>query len=130
MAMLFAGAFEFSNGFALQVDLEQAAQRAAELALVRPPTANTTTQLAHIRTEAETVSRQPTGNVIVELYRDCNDVRQATYGTACPSGQRLADYVRVEIRGTYSRWIDWKTFRNETSGATPTVVGQANVRIR
>ena len=130
IAMLFAGAVEFSNGFGKQMDLEQAAQRAVELAVVRPPTANSTSELAHIRTEAETVSGEPTANVTVELYRECNEVKQATYGAACTSGQRQADFVRVEIQGTYSRWIDWKKFDGRTSGSTPTMRGQASARVR
>jgi Flp pilus assembly protein TadG len=130
IAMLFAGSVEFSNGFGKQMDLEQAAQRAVELAVVRPPTANSTTELAHIRTEAESVSGEPTGNVTVELYRECNDVKQSTYGAACASGQRQADFVRVEIQGTYTRWIDWKKFDGRTSGSTPTMRGQASARVR
>jgi hypothetical protein len=130
IAMLFAGSVEFSNGFGKQMDLEQAAQRAVDLAVVRPPTANSTTELAHIKTEAETVSGEPSGNVTVELFRECNEVKQATYGANCGSGQRQADFVSVEIRGTYSRWIDWKKFDGRTSGSTPTIRGQASARVR
>lgn len=127
---LIAGAVEYGRGFALQIDLEQAAQRAAELAISRPPADNTTAALAHIRTEAESVSGQPTGNVTVELYRDCNDVKKTPYGTACTAGQRSADYVKVAIQGTYTRIIDYRGFINGASSATPTVRGEATVRIR
>lgn len=130
LLMLIVGAVEYGNGFALQIDLEQAAQRAVELALVRPPTANDTTQLAHIRSEAEATSGQSTANVLVELYRDCDDVKTTPYGTACASGQRSADYVRVRIQGTYTRLLDWQKFQGGASGATPMVSGEANVRIR
>ena len=135
LLMLFAGSVEFSTGFALQVDLEQASQRAAELALARPPTANDATALAHIRNEAETVSGRSGSNVIVELYRDCItaagvSTRQNSYPATCPSGNTFADYVRVQIQGTYTRWIDYKRFVGQTSGATRNVIGQAAVRVR
>ncbi len=130
IAMLFVGSVEFSNGFGKQMDLEQGAQRAVDLAVVRPPTANSTEQLAHIRSEAEAVSGEPSGNITVELFRECNDVKQATYGANCASGQRQADFVRVEIQGTYSRWIDWRKFDGGTSGSTPTMRGQASARVR
>lgn len=129
LMMLLAGAVEFNRGFTLQVDLEQAAQRAAELAAIRKPTANTTTALAHIKNEAVTASGQPEGNVTVELYRHCNDSKTEPYGTACSGGQVSADYVSVEISGTYTRLIDWKKFAGMTSGATSTVKGQATVRM-
>ena len=130
LCMLLVGAVEFSHAFALQVDLEQAAQRAVELAVVRAPTANTTAALAHVKSEAETASGQPSANVSVELYRECNGTKQGTYGSNCASGQRQADFVSVEIRGTYARWIDWRSLAGGTSDAPPTLRGQAHARVR
>ena len=130
LAILLAGAYEYTRAFTQMNRFEQAAQRAAELALMRPPTANSTTQLAHIKTEAANASGQPESNITVELYRDCNDTRQASYSTACSSGQTSEEYVRVQVSGTYTRILDWKRFTGQTSGATPTLSAEANVRVR
>jgi Flp pilus assembly protein TadG len=130
LAMLLAGGYEYTRAFIQMSRFEQAAQRASELALMRPPTANTTAQLAHIKTEAANASGQVESNIIVELYRDCNDNRQTNYTTACGTGQVNEEYVRVQVSGTYPRTLDWRRFAGQTTGATPTLTAEANVRVR
>ncbi len=139
---LVAGAVEYSRGFALQVDLEQAAQRAAELAVARPPTANantSTTGWAHIRAEAEAAAGYPANspNVTVELYRDCSLIaspytttRATPYGTNCAGTHRTADFVRVEVRGTYTRLINFRFILGSQNSAVSVTRGQATVRVR
>jgi Flp pilus assembly protein TadG len=139
---LIAGAVEYGRGFALQVDLEQAAQRAAELARERPPTANantTTTGWAHVRAEAETAAGYPanSSNVTVELYRDCSLIaapytttRATPYGTNCATTHRAADFIRVEVRGTYTRLINFRSILGSEDSAVSVTRGQATVRLR
>jgi Flp pilus assembly protein TadG len=86
------GAVDIAQATAARYDLEQAAQRATELAMVRRP-----------RTDADTVhlvtaTGLPAANVAIELHMTCNDDPD-DYAAACEG--RAARFVEVTVKGKY-----------------------------
>ncbi len=103
LLLLMLGTIDFSQIFAARLDLEQAAQRTTDYALSVPPPSQSGTNL---RAEAMAAAGVPAQNVTVELYLECNGVRQANFFAPCPS-QIKARYVRVLIIDQVETVFDW-----------------------
>jgi len=97
------GTIDFSQIFAARIDLEQAAQRTTDFALSVPPPSQDGTLL---RAEAMAAAGVPAQNVTVELFLECNGVRQANFTATCPS-QIKARFVRVVIIDQVETVFDW-----------------------
>lgn len=103
LLLLMLGTIDFSQIFAARLDLEQAAQRTTDYALAVPPPSQNGTQL---RAEAMAAAGVPAQNVTVELYLECDGVRQTNFTATCPS-QIKARYVRVVIIDQVDTVFDW-----------------------
>ena len=131
LMLLILGTIDVSRLVASRLDLEQAAQRTADLALaVRPRTSDT----SYLVAEAMAASGQPSSNVTVELFLECAGVRQPSFTAACPAGQLRARFVSVRIRGPYTPLFDWSALANVFGGQvlppSITVTGDAVVRFQ
>lgn len=103
LLLLMLGTIDFSQIFAARLDLEQAAQRTTDLALSVPPPSQDGSVL---RREAMAAAGVPAENVTVELYLECDGVRQAEFLAPC-SSQIKARFVRIVIVDQVETIFDW-----------------------
>ena len=126
------GAYDISNAFVAQLKTEQVAQRVAELAVARRPVGENTQYLVD---EARRLANAPSDVVDVELYLECDGVRQASYATACQANQQIGRFVDISIRRTYEPVFDYQAMAAMFGSRGPAVtgirvVGDANVRLQ
>lgn len=125
--LLFAG-IDLARGFSARLDLEQAASRAIEFALIRGPV---NADYAYVQNEAMAASGQPAGNVLVTNWLECNAVRNASFTASCPTGQQTARYVSVFISKTYVPIFGWMGLTiNSAAGGNIVIEGDAVVRVQ
>ena len=91
-------AVDITKGFALRLNLEQAATRVVQLASVSPPTSG---DLTYLEQEGASASAQPVSNVSVKVNLECNGVVQGATVDECPHGARQARRLNVVIKATY-----------------------------
>lgn len=103
LLLMMLGTIDYSQIVAARLDLEQAAQRTTDYALSVPPISQSGTDL---RREAMAASGLPTGNVTVDLFLECNGVRQTNFLAPCPS-QIKARYARIVIIDQVETVFDW-----------------------
>ena len=104
LLMLTVGAVDVSNLISARLDLEQAAQRTTDLALAsRPRTSNGDYLVA----EAAAASGQPARNVSVDIFLECDGVRQPDFAAACPDDELRARFASVSIRRDYRPMFDY-----------------------
>lgn len=105
LMLLFVGMVDLSLLASAKIDLEQAAQRTTDYALAKRPTNGDGTYLAN---EAAGVAKVPLTNVTVELFLECNGVRQVSFDTPCSPGQAQARFASIEIRKKVEMTFNWK----------------------
>ncbi len=103
LLLLMLGTIDVSQIVAAQLDLEQAAQRTTDFALSVPPPSQDGSAL---RQEAMAAAGVPLENVTVELYLECDGVRQANFLAPCQS-QIKARFVRIVIVDQVETIFDW-----------------------
>ncbi len=99
LALMTIGIVDMSNAFGRKLALEQAAQRAIEKVM---QTTEDDTVESVIVSEAATQGNVPTDNVEVEYILECDGSKQSDPEGNCPSGQREARYLTVEVTDTYT----------------------------
>jgi Flp pilus assembly pilin Flp len=131
LMMLTVGAVDVSNLISARLDLEQAAQRTTDLALAsRPRTSNG----AYLVTEAAAASGQPAANVTVDIFLECEGVRQPVFSAPCEEGEARARFASVSIRRDYQPMFDYKAlgalFGRRIMKSTITIEGDSVVRFQ
>lgn len=106
LLMLTVGAVDVSNLISARLDLEQAAQRATDLALASRPRSS---DGAYLVAEASAASGQPAHNVAVEIFLECDGVRQPDFAAPCPEGELRARFASVSISRDYEPMFDYRT---------------------
>ena len=131
LMLLLAGMIDMSRVISSRIDMEQAAIRATEFALAVRPTSSSSD---YIKTEAATAANVPANNVTVQIFLECNGVRQTDFNTICPSTQDQARFVSVSIRRTVNAVFDWTSLAKLAGGnvgnADVTVTGNSVVRFQ
>lgn len=129
--LLLLGSVDIFQIVAARLDLEQAAQRTTDFSLaVRPRSSDGT----YLRNEAATAAGVPTANVTVDIFLECEGVRQTSFSTECPSGQTRARFVSVSIVRHVQPMFDWAGlagfFGSQILPDTVTVAGDSIVRFQ
>lgn len=120
--------FDVTNAFTTKTRLEQAAQRAAELAL---SPGSIGSNYAYVATEAQSAYGRPVRSSTVETWLECNGTRQATFGAICPQGQQSARYLAVVVQADYTPAWQWGGYLVSTmTGNGLTMTGDATVRLQ
>jgi Flp pilus assembly protein TadG len=126
-AMLFT-AWDVGRGFAMKLDLEQAAGRTAELATAPGTVAPT---YANLNQEVVAAYGKPYQSAVVENWLECAGARQGSYNTVCPGGAQTARYVSVRID---AEWVPYFNYGGLLKGSGPNggfiTRGDAVVRIQ
>lgn len=99
MSFALFAVFDIAMGFSAKLKLVQVAARTAELATA-PGTVGT--DYSYLTADAAAASGQPTSNIAVDFWLECNAVRQSSTANICGAGQQFARYISVTIRGTYN----------------------------
>jgi Flp pilus assembly protein TadG len=122
-------AMDLGLAFWSKLQLEQAAQRAIELALA--PGTTGTGDYSYLATEVRAAYTKPVQSVTVRNWLECNGSRQNNWNSFCPAGQTFARYVEVEVRAEYEPAFD---FGGALSGDGPNggfvLTGDASVRLQ
>ncbi len=131
LLLLCLGMIDASYLISTKIDYEQAAQQTTDFALAKRPTNSSTTYLV---SEAKRASGLETSNVDVELFLECDGVRQSDFDTVCPDDEASARFVSVEITKDVATRFDWSGLANligyKAFDSTVTVTGDSEVRFQ
>jgi Flp pilus assembly protein TadG len=124
LAALLVGTVDISQAVSTKVQVEQAAQRAIELA----QRSNYATSMnATLKSEAETAAGSGS-SATVTAWLECNHSGSKDYDTGtCTSAQSYARYVSVTVTGSYTPIFPNMFFTTNSNG-TVTVKGYAVIR--
>lgn len=132
LGFLMLGLADFAMAFSKQIQLEQAAARAIELA-----SAAGAGQASYefVRTEAATAAGEPTSNVTLDNWLECDGVRQANFGDTCAdSAAQTARYVSIRVTSQFTPPFDYaligRVFGSTGFGGPVTLVGDSAVRVQ
>lgn len=131
LMMLMVGMIDMSRVIATRIDMEQAAIRATDYALaIRPTSSNS----SYIRDEAASAAGVPTSDVTVDIFLECDHVRQSSFNSTCSSTQDQARLVSVQIRRAVDPVFNWsalaKLLGRNVGTAAITVTGDSVVRFQ
>lgn len=90
---------DMAQGFTMALQLKQAANRTIELATVAGARTNS---YSYLQAEGAVASGQPSSNVVVSAWLECNGVKQSSSATNCSGSAQFARYVSVAITGSYT----------------------------
>jgi Flp pilus assembly protein TadG len=90
---------DMAQGFSTQLQLKQAADRTIALATMA---GQRTGSYSYLQAEGANASGQPTSNVAVSSWLECNGVKQSPSVNNCTGGAQFARYVSVAITGNYT----------------------------
>ena len=131
LMLLCLGMIDISRLVSARIDLEQAAQRTTDFALARRPTSSNTSYLV---TEGANAGGVPAQDVEVELFLECDGVRQDEFNTPCPDGEVQARFASVAISRDVPTEFNWtgmaRLFGHEGSGEAVAVIGDSVVRFQ
>jgi hypothetical protein len=132
LGFLMLGLADFAMAFSKQIQLEQAASRAIELASAAGPGR---ASYAFVRDEAATAAGEPTGNVTLDNWLECDGVRQTDFAGTCPNAsQQIARYISIRITSQFSPPFDYaligRVFGSSGFGGPVTLVGDSTVRVQ
>ena len=105
LVMLTVGAVDVSNLVSARLDLEQAAQRTTDLALASHPKSS---DGAYLLAEAAAASGQPTRNIAVEIFLECDGEREASYAATCDDTEERARFASVTISTDYEPIFNYR----------------------
>lgn len=130
LAALLVGTIDIARAVAMKVSLEQAAQRAIELAQVSNFT-NETTMESDLQTEATTAAGSGS-SATSSAWLECDHgTTQYDYDTGtCSTGQSYARYVSVTVQNSFTPFFGTQFFPGANSDGTVTVKGYAVVRMQ
>lgn len=122
-------AFDIMQGYAFKLSLEQAAQRATDLAIVRKPPGDDSSDVAYL--ENEVTEAAPGTEPAVELYVTCDGERFDDYEHVCPAETEVARYVMITVAGNYEPMFGYIGFLgDEYPVRSVRLVGNSSVRIQ
>lgn len=104
LMLMTVGMVDISRLVAAGIDAEQAAQRATDFALAHRPTSSNAAAIEEEAVAASGVDRQ---DVTVEIFLECNGIRQSSFKSACPVGQDRGRFVNVAIDREVTFLFDW-----------------------
>ena len=129
IAFAATSASDIMQGYAFKLSLEQAAQRATDLAVVRKPTGDRSGDVAYL--ESEVTEAAPEAEPTIELYVTCNGERFDDYECVCPADTEVARYVMVTVAGNYEPMFGYVGFLgDEYPLRSVRLVGNSSVRIQ
>ena len=123
LVLLSVAAVNITKGFALKLNLEQAATRVVQLAAVSPPTS---ADFTYLEQEGASASGQPVSNVSVKVNLECNGVAQDPSIVACPAGTRQVRRMYVQVKADYQPPFA----RVSLSADTIEIKGKAEMRLQ
>lgn len=97
LAMMVMGISDVALGYSSKLTMEAAAYRALEKVAVRTDMSD----FSALRAEAATAAGVDQSAVTVDLWLECDRVRQTDVNAACAAGADSARYVEVRIDTTY-----------------------------
>ena len=135
LVMMLVGMIDVSRLIAARIDVEQVAQRATDYALAhRPNGSNTNADKAEIAAEATTDADVASKDVTVDIFLECNGVREDNYRTICGAGEDMARFVSVEVDRDVDFLFDWSAltglFGAHVMGSGIRVQGDSTVRFQ
>lgn len=92
---------------AKKIDFERAAQQTTDLALAKRPNSSDGT---YLKPTAAVAAGTGTDSVSIDIYLECDGVRQSNFNTTCASGEIPARFVGVEISASHETRFDWAAF--------------------
>lgn len=126
LAGLLFAAVDLAGLWNMRLGLEQAAQRGIERAA---NTLGVTDNTEQVRAEAIAAYGQPLATATVDLWLECDGVRQASISAGCNNAQR-AVYIALRLEDNFVPSFGWGgLFTGEPSGGL-TVAGDAAVRLQ
>lgn len=131
LGFLMLGLADFAMAFSKQIQLEQAAARAIELASAA---GSGQTNYDFVRNEAATAAGVPTSNVTLDNWLECDGVRQSDFNGTCVSTAQIARYVSIRVTSQFSPPFDYaligRVFGSTGFGGAVTLVGDSTVRVQ
>ncbi len=131
LLLLSLGMIDASTLIRTKIDYEQAAQRTTDFALAKRPTSKSTTYLV---AEAKRASGLAESDVSVELFLECDGVRQSDFDNVCADGEIPARYVSVEVANDVATYFDWSALARiigyKAFSNTVKVTGDSEVRFQ
>lgn len=109
LILLLVGMIDVSRLVASRIDVEQAAQRTTDFALAKRPTS---ANGKYIKDEAAKIDNVSANDVTVDIFLECDGVRQSDFRNICPSTEDSARFVSVEIDRNVSFLFNWSSFAN------------------
>ena len=100
LILLGVGASDLALCYAQGLKLQQAAARTMELAIA---SGTNNISSSALQTEASTASGVATGNITVDLWLECDGVRQGSFTGSC-AGSSPSRFASVTITDTYN-WM-------------------------
>lgn len=126
LAIALAGSVDCARLVSAKLLLQQAAERAAELATAGSVGSAAFTSL---QSEAATAANVPTANVTVSYWLECDGVRQSLFDGTCTTGQQVARFASISITSSYKPSFAWLLRSVGTDGAIP-ISAAASVRVQ
>lgn len=102
-SMLFTG-IDLANAFAMKLDLEQAAQRTAELATAPGTVAKS---YANLTPEVIAAYGKPYLSANADNWLECGGAKQGSFTAVCAGGASTARYVAVTITAEYVPYFNY-----------------------
>lgn len=135
LVMALVGMIDVSRLVAARIDVEQVAQRATDFALAnRPADSNLNANEKVIANEAARDPDVDAADVSVDIFLECNGVREDSYKTICASGADMARFVSVEVDRDVDFLFDWSSmariFGIKVMGDGIRVQGDSTVRFQ
>jgi len=131
LLLLSLGMIDASTLISTKIDYEQAAQRTTDFALAKRPTSSSTT---YILAEAKRASGLPETDITVQLFLECDGVRQDSFNNVCADSEIPARYVSVEVTNDVATYFDWSALARiigyKAFSNTVTVTGDSEVRFQ
>jgi Flp pilus assembly protein TadG len=131
IAFLLLGFVDIAMGFSAKLTLKQAANRAVEMATMRGAING---NFSYLQSEAATASGQPTSNVTVDYWLECDTVRQGQVDGECTGTEQVARYVSVVVTGAFQPIFDYgplaQLYGGHSMGDSVAISGQAFERVQ
>ena len=123
---------DVAAGFSSQLRLKQAADRTIALATLAGQRSGS---YSYLQAEGASASGQPSSNVAVSSWLECNGVKQGSTVNNCSGGAQFARYVQVAITGSYTPAFSNATLASiygarQSMGNTVSMTAKAAVRVQ
>jgi Flp pilus assembly pilin Flp len=136
IGFLIIGMVDLGRGFSAKFTLEQATHRALEKAAVgttSSPVATSQTDYSFLITEASTASGQPTSNITLDQWLECDRVRQALYDSSCADTAEEARYVKLRIAASFKPTFTYgplgKLYGQAAADGTVPIYAESTMRV-